>query len=330
MQFDNDFNTFLKEAVNLPQGKLDQLSDRVNAIYNALGKDATYGGLITDKISQGSWAHRTIIKPKDGAEYDADFLLCVDVNSVWSNDKAQYIEQLYWALGRAGYDGKCTRKTRCVRVQYANDCHVDIVPYVDTWQGQRIVNKITGDWEDTNPEGFTDWMRQRDEWTTKNFRKVVRLMKHIRDNHGGFQGTRSIILTTLLGNRIDQITTILEPNAYSSVPKALERMVTDLDAWLQAQTSMPWVEDPSSPGTYFNHRWSETSFQHLRTRIHAIASEISDALKETEATESARKWRIVLGDKFKPESSESKSSSPFVASGTSTGWVSAVRSGRAG
>jgi hypothetical protein len=328
MQFDDDFNAFLNDVVNLPIGKLDELSGRVDAIYNALKRDSAYGRLVTDKIPQGSWAHRTIIKPKDGAEYDADFLLCVDENPKWENEKAQYIEQLYWALGRAGYEGKSTRKTRCVRVHYANDCHIDIVPYVNTWLGQRIVNRVTGEWENTNPEGFTEWMKRRDEWTSKSFRKVVRLMKHIRDNHGGFQGTRSIILTTMLGNRVNQVTTILEPNVYVSLPRALARILADLDAWLQPLGSMPSVEDPTSPGTYFDHRWSETSFQHFRTRIHAITGEITDALKDTDATESARKWRMVLGDKFKPESSEAKSSSPFVTAAIGSG--STGRSGRAG
>lgn len=327
MQFTDDFNSFLKDVVNLPQGRLDQLGERVDVLYRALKTDPVYGGLVTNKIPQGSWAHRTIIKPKEGLEYDADFLLCVDENEDWANDKAQYIERLYWALSGAGYQGKCTRKTRCVRVQYANDSHIDIVPYVDTWSGQRIVNKSTGEWENTNPEGFTDWMKQRDSWTNKNFRRVVRLMKYIRDNHGGFQGTRSIILTTLLGERVNQVTSILDPNAYGDVPKALQRMVADLDDWLWPLPSMPTVEDPSSPGTSFNHRWSEESFKHLQLRLHAISAEITDALKEDDRDESARKWRIVLGDKFKSTNGESKSSSPFIATGSG---ASLGRSGRAG
>jgi post-segregation antitoxin (ccd killing protein) len=328
VQFADDFNSFLKDVVNLPQGRLDQLGGRVDVLYGAIKKDSTYGALVTGKIPQGSWAHRTIIKPKDGLEYDADFLLCVDENDDWAGDKAQYIEKLYWALGGAGYQGKCTRKTRCVRVQYANDSHIDIVPYVDTSIGQRIVNKSTGEWEDTNPEGFTDWMKKRDDWTSKNFRKVVRLMKYIRDNHGGFQGTRSIILTTLLGQRVNQVTSIIDPSAYGDVPKALEKIVSDLDDWLWPLTSMPTVEDPSSPGTSFNHRWSEESFQHFQRRVHTISSEITDALKEEDRDESARKWRIVLGDKFKSTSGESKSSSPFIS--TAAAGASLGRSGRAG
>jgi hypothetical protein len=332
MQLIEHFSTFLKETVNLPNGKLTELSGRVDSIYNALKKDAEYGGLITGKIPQGSWAHRTIIKPKPDHEYDADILLCVDENPDWANDKAQYIEKLYWALGRSGYPNR-HRKTRCVRVEYANDCHVDLVPYVTTFDGNHIVNRLDGTWEDTNPEGFTAWMAERDEITNRSFRKVVRLLKYVRDHRGNFTGTRSIILTTLLGNRVSYWTKIADPSAYSSVPNTLVTLTEELNDWLQARPSMPDVEDPSSPGTFFTpHRWSEQSYQHFRNRIATLAPDMRAALDEPDADKSADKWRVVFGDDFKKETTESKSASPFPtrAAGSGVALSSVSRAGRAG
>ncbi|MEA5054109.1 MAG: hypothetical protein VB093_11790 [Propionicimonas sp.] len=332
MQLVGHFNTFFRETVNLPDWRLKQLSERVDSIYKALKKDDTYGRLITGKIPQGSWPHRMIIKPKPNLEYDADVLLCLNENADWDGDKAQYIEQLYWALGRVGYANR-HRKTRCVRVQYANDSHIDLIPYVTTWYGHHIVNKQTGSWEDTNPEGFTSWVAERDDMTNGNFRKVVRLMKYIRDHRGAFSGTRSIILTTLLGNQVDNWTKIANPSAYGSVPNTLVTLTEDLNDWLLDQRTMPDVEDPSSPGTFFTpHRWSEESYQHFRNRIATLAPEMRDALCEPNPEKSAEKWRLVFGDQFKKETTENKSASPLAPASVAggVGWSSASRSGRAG
>src|SRR3546814_6616688 len=68
-----------------------------------------------------------------------------------------------------------TRKCRCVRVSYANDMHVDIVPHVilSGWR-EVIVNRDENIWEDTNPQGFTDWMKKQDQIAGRD-RKSTRL-----------------------------------------------------------------------------------------------------------------------------------------------------------
>lgn len=332
MEHPGHFNAFLNGTVNLPQSKLDQLAERVDTIHKALRADSTFGVWVTGKTKQGSWAHRTIIRPQEGKEYDADVLIHIDENDDWATDKAQYIEQMHWALGRAGYDDR-HRKTRCVRVQYANDSHIDLVPYVTTWTGaQRIVNRNTGQWEDTNPEGITSWMSERDDITNGNFRKVVRLMKYLRDHKNSFTGTRSIILTTLLGERVSSYASVFEPGVYGNVPKTLVRLVEDLDTWLQGQCDMPTVSDPSSPGTTFNHRWREESFQYFKKRIHAHAAEMRDCLDETDPDKSVTKWQALFGDSFGPAASESNAGrSPLIlGAGVAGLGASASRSGRAG
>lgn len=326
MQHEKHFRTLLLDKVNLPQTKLDQLRGRVDSIYAALRRDSEIGGLITGVIKQGSWAHRTIIRPLPGREYDADILLLMDENPEWSADPRQYIEHLYQALGRVGYPNR-SRHTRCVRVQYANDSHVDIVPYVGTTHGRRIVNKRLNDWEDSNPEGFTTWMAERDEITNGNFRRVVRLLKYLRDHKGNFTGTRSIILTTMLGNQADPVVEILNPRAYGTVPHTLVTLTSALDTWMQARLTMPPVVDPSSAGTTFNHRWSEESYQHFRTRIHDLAPKMQEALAENSRERSLSLWQDVFGSGFESEQSEGASKSPFVTGGTSS---SSGRSGRAG
>ncbi|NGO46384.1 nucleotidyltransferase [Streptomyces ureilyticus] len=123
------FSAFLKDAVNLNQTRLNQLDDRVAAIVSALRADQQIGELYQDHVPQGSWAHRTIIKPFNGHEFDADFLLHLQEVDGWSPQ--EYLREVRAAFKRSStYKTMVTKKNRCCRIVYAGDCHVDVVPYL--------------------------------------------------------------------------------------------------------------------------------------------------------------------------------------------------------
>jgi Second Messenger Oligonucleotide or Dinucleotide Synthetase domain len=324
------FDVLLKDTVNLSQFKLDLLSDRVDAIYKALKDDDEIGSLILGKSPQGSWAHRTIISPVGTNEFDADFMLLMEENPDWADSPKTYIEKVYSALHRHSVykDMPYSRKCRCVRLVYANSMHVDIVPYLTLSNGRQvIVNRDEDEWEDTDPEGFTAWMREKDTLANGNLRKVIRLMKYLRDHKNSFTGTRSIILTTLLGEQVTTTRKIIDPGCYSNVPTALLHIVKDLDDWLQARPVKPSISDPSGSGATFDHRWDQSTYSYFRDRIHAHAAEIEAAYEETDKDTSVRLWQAIFGDGFKaPTTSSSSAKFPTApAAGTTVG-----RSGRAG
>ena len=71
-----EFNLFLRDHVNLNQSRLDTLHSRVSSLDTTLEEST----ILEDKlegslIPQGSFAHRTIIKPLSGNDFDADVLL---------------------------------------------------------------------------------------------------------------------------------------------------------------------------------------------------------------------------------------------------------------
>lgn len=326
MMLADHFAVLLQDTVNLSKAKITLLNERVEAIYGALDSDAVLGPFVQGKIPQGSWAHRTIIRPKPGREFDADFLLHLNENPEWSASPSQYIEQVYAALrGSSTYKDKLSRHCRCVRVAYANDCHVDIVPYLNLGSlRQVIVNKDEDIWEDTNPQGFTQWMRDKDEIANTNLRKVIRLLKFLRDR-STWTGTRSVILTTVVGERVESWKRIGDSGYYNSVPAALLHIVQDLDDWLQANPSKPSVSDPSRSGATFDHRWDEATYQHFRDRIHGYRESIDEAYYEPNKEISVALWQGLFGDGF-------KAAEPTDSSGRfgPVAGVPAVRSGRAG
>jgi hypothetical protein len=143
---------------------------------------------VLDTVPQGSWAHKTIIRPPLGKEFDAEFLVQLAEDASWNADPQKYSDAIWEALVNHGiYKIMTTQKNRCVRVRYANFCHVDIVPYVVRSDGYEvIVNRTTNNFETTNPIGFTSWLQEKDDLTSGNLRKVIRLLKHLRDRQGAF------------------------------------------------------------------------------------------------------------------------------------------------
>lgn len=301
MQHADSFRTFLRDTVNLSQRRLDLLAARVETIYQALKNDPDLGPLILGKKPQGSWAQRTIINPQSGKEFDADFMLHLTEVPDWSDSPKTYIDKTYAALDRHPIyrDMPHTRKCRCVQLRYANSMHVDIVPYLHLADGREaIVNRDDNTWEQTNPAGFTAWMQRQDKIANGNLRKVIRLMKFLRDHNDSFTGTRSIILTTLLGNRISQFQAMARPGCYANIPTALLTIVEDLDTWLQARPLKPSIPDPSGSGVTFDHRWNQQTYAYFRERIHTHARQIHEAYHETDPDRSIRLWRNLFGEAF--------------------------------
>jgi hypothetical protein len=328
MKLADHFDVLLSGTVNLPSWKLTKLDERVEAIYAALCADDVLGPLVLDNVPQGSWAHRTIINPKIGKEFDADFLLHMEENPDWSDSPGKYIEAVYAALGRNSTYKQMprNRKCRCVRVTYADFCHVDIVPYVKLggWR-EVIVNKDEDVWEDTNPTGFTQWMRDKDEIADGNLRKVIRLLKYLRDQ-SDWTGTKSVILTTLVGERVSQVKKLVDTGYYNSVPTALLHVVQDLDDWLDAFPSRPSVADPSRSGATFDHRWDDATYLRFRERINGYRAKIEAAYDAADKESSVRLWQDIFGAGFKAPATVS-SSDRF---GTVTAGESTGRSGRSG
>lgn len=331
MQLADHFDFLLKNTVNLSQFKLDTLNNRVDAVYKALKADPQVGPYIIGKTPQGSWAHRTIINPVGDNEFDADFMLDMEENPDWAESPKTYIDEVYAALHRHSlYSGMPhSRKCRCVRLVYANSMHLDIVPHVNLADGREvIVNRDVDEWEQTNPQGFTDWMMQKDNTANGNLRRVIRLMKYLRDHKNSFTGTRSILITTLLGEQVTNLQTLLDPGYYSNVPTTLLHVVKDLDDWLQARPVKPSIADPSGSGVTFDHRWEQPTYSYFRDRIHAHAAEIEEAYNEPDKDRSVALWQDIFGDGFKaPKSSSSSVKFPVAAPGAAS---TVGRSGRAG
>jgi Second Messenger Oligonucleotide or Dinucleotide Synthetase domain len=339
MKMNASFNAFMTDSVNIDQARLSRLDVSVPAIYEALHADDEIGSIVLDYEPQGSWPHKTIIRPAEGVEFDADFMVVMEEQPDWAESPKTYITKVHDALARHGTykDRVMPPKCRCVRVVYAGDYHVDVVPFVVLGEGRQVI--VNGDdniWEDTDPAGFTAWMKEKNDITVGNLKRVIRLLKYLRDRRGNFRRTRSVLLTAMLGERVDAIKKISDPAYYEDLPTTFFHLITDLDAWLQANGTRPSISDPSgathpagNPVT-FDHRWTDDAYQAFRSKVSTIAADTKAAFEDDTSIEySLELWRRVFGPDFKtPPSSGTGSSSGGAAVGTAG--LASVASGRGG
>lgn len=307
------FRDFLDNTVNLNDYRIETLNDRVSAITTFLSEHDVFGELFVDVIPQGSYAHRTIIKPVGNREYDADILLALNEHPTWT--PAEYTLELRRAFNSSTrYGGMAHMRTRCVYVDYANEFHVDVVPYVvqrrsitnnkGGWNGQ-------GCWQTSLPEEFTVWLEGKYRVTGGRLPAVMRLLKYLRDYKTTFS-VKSVILMILAGNVVSESRTWGDDRYYCDVPTAFVHVLEDLADWLRTQRWMPPILDPAGSGTDFAERWDQDGYANFSTCIQRYAVRAREALDAEDVATSLAKWQAIFGPDFK----KAPAAKSLVAAGT--------------
>lgn len=299
----NHFAYFLDGTVNLNQSRIDLLDGRLEAVERFLTEHETFGELMVgdELIPQGSYAHKTIIKPLVGRDFDVDLLVPMRHRS--DAEPCDYIADLYAALRSGSYREMTSRKTRCVTVQYANDFHIDLVPYVERFGANYIVNRHENVFELSDPERFSAWLEEQNRVAGGYLVETIRLFKFLRDYKGTFTA-RSIILTALLGDRVNFVNLLSDSSYYGDSGTAFKNVVSDLDTYLQAHEELPVIPDPGGTGEDYSYRWDQSQYANFRNRLHRYTELVREAYDEEDDEKSVAKWQAIFGDGFRspPES----------------------------
>lgn len=295
------FDSFLRHTVNLNDTRIATLDARVEAVTNYLRNHPTFQDLFIDVLPQGSYAQRTIIKPVGSHEYDADVLLALKARSTWT--PAEYTANLKAALGSSpNYAGKVHSRTRCVYIDYADDFHLDIVPFIES--SSVITNNKTNEYELTYPEAFTSWLEAKTRITDGRLPAAIRLLKYLRDSKQTFS-IKSVVLTTLVGSVVDGSKVLADDAYYSDLPTVFTHILEDLDSYLQLHPNLPAIPDPSGTGENFSERWDQEQYANFRNKIHDYSTIASNALHLSGVEESVAAWQSLFGAQFKKPSGTS-------------------------
>jgi len=199
---------------------------RAETAYMAVGSwlgasDSSLNGLRPSLYPQGSMALGTTTKPRIGEEFDLDFV--IEIMRVAVHPLA-FQKAVYDRLREHSvYSEKVELKNRAVRVNFAGEFHMDILPGRSAIQPPAIdiPDRELRCWMPSNPRGFIAWFESRCEEAMVQWRlraqtplppqppadlkpvlkRVVQLLKRHRDVvfRGDEDAPRSIILTTLAG-----------------------------------------------------------------------------------------------------------------------------------
>lgn len=290
------FQEFLDQTVNLNKSRFHSLESTSGALQNFVS-NSDWGPECLEWYPQGSFAHKTIIKPLPNKEFDADILAIVDPVESWS--ASDYVNNLYRVFRNSPtYRAKAHRYTYCVTLSYAEDKRVDIAPCIrNRWGFNRleVCNRDEDEFEESQPKLFTDWLIAANSLTGNNsFRKVTRLVKYLRDIKKTFSCS-SVCLTTLLAHQVHQLD---QGSAnFADTPSALRTLFERLDTWLQIRPVKPQVSSPFS-NEDFSVCWKDNQYSNFRDKLHQYRGWIDDAFVEADRNKSIAKWRRVFGSDF--------------------------------
>lgn len=290
------FTEFLNKEVNLNQSRLDILDQKVKAVTDLLRSKLTG---YRKYSPQGSYAHKTIIKPvAENDEFDADILVFIKDEDFKPDEfQEDYVRKTYNVFKDNGnYKDIARLGTRCVTINYAGDFHLDVVPCIEFEGKFYICNRIEKTYEQTDGDGYRRWFAEKNRIVGNNLlRKVTRLLKFLRDHKSNYS-IKSILLATLLGNHIYDSDE--DSSAFSGLPHALKTLSNRINDFLQNNPQMPTIENPVLHGESFNRNWDEVKYRNFRRKFNLYTTKINMAFEEKDHDKSVKLWREVFGDNF--------------------------------
>lgn len=212
------------------QPSLYELADeRYHVIADTIQDDDAFNNVKLRMYPQGSFRLKTTVKPLKGNEYDLDFVVELPVNAEMM--PRELYDNIYRILRHDGvHNDMVEKKTRCVRLNYANDFHIDIMPgkAIDRATNEIIVpdRELVRWYHHSNPIGYAQWFENQakaqiinevrkfqanaepieDQEITARLeplRRAVQLIKRYRDiycDKNDAEPVRSIVICTLMGN----------------------------------------------------------------------------------------------------------------------------------
>lgn len=266
------------EELQLTTAKYDQAVERYEALGDVLESEGSpFHGLDPKIYPQGSMALGTTVKPIEGP-FDLDFVLELSLAHD-RVDPMKLIDCLYRFLkAHSVYGSMTSPKNRCVRIGYANDFYMDILPACRNGAGTetfiKVPDRARREWSDSDPKGYISWFEGESKavFIGRMFDKAepipqqeavaekrplplaVQLLKRWRDLYYSEDPTLapiSIVLTTLAAHAYRG-----ERSLSKAMASILGGIVYRINA-ARASGGRVQVLNPSNPDENLSERWDE-------------------------------------------------------------------------
>lgn len=291
VQFTDDRNTqiddLLKricEELQLNSSRYEQAVDRYEAVCGWLEAEGSGVAAFAPTIyPQGSMRIGTTVKPFSREEYDLDFVCEFRFSVSQLQSPLQLLKLLEARLRQHElYRSILEMKNRCVRLNYANEFHMDILPACpDPYGGGSclfVPDRKSQSWSYSNPKGYADWFESRCELALKLLierrrlmakaepippqeaaeekailKRVVQLLKRWRDVR--YQREPKL-------RPISMVLTTMAAQAYGgerSVTEALTSVLNNFVSLIASSAPRVYVLNPANPKEDLSERWDDAA-----------------------------------------------------------------------
>lgn len=278
----------MAESLELGETRWNRMESTYKALYDWLKQDDGYFQKTAFEIyPQGSVRIGAAIKPLKGEEFDLDLVLHLIEYDAMSQPLIIFNRLKKRLSENYKYEGKLEPKNRCIRINFKDDYHMDILPGVQVNSLDNnvilIPDRALDLWLISNPRGYADWFLNRvnmakdillekaysrlkqENITRKVFmnkplQRAVQLMKRFRDLYfeNKEYATSSIILTTIFGMYYNG-----EDSIFQTIDNTLERIKIDV---LASPYRRIKILNPVNSKEDFTDKW-ETEPQYYRAFI---------------------------------------------------------------
>lgn len=268
----------MAEAIQLDDSRYDRMKKSYESVKSWIENDeAFFRPYSIDVYPQGSVRILTTVKPIVNDEFDLDIVIHLK-NTTPHTPQKIYTELKRCLEAYAKKHGlKIESKNRCIRLVYAGDFHIDILPAVQEnaidHNRIKVPDRKLGDWVSSNPRGYSDWFigkanLVKESLLEKSFKaeklpidgfkykkplqRAVQLIKRYRDmyfqNNDTFK-TSSIILTTIAGEFY---------SGEESIFDTIDKIITTIRTKVSQPIGRLKVLNPVNPDEDFTDSWDKS------------------------------------------------------------------------
>jgi hypothetical protein len=267
----------MAEEIQLDKTRYQRMLEHYEAVKNWIESDEKFFKPFKyDVYPHGSVRILTTVKPFGREEFDLDIAIHLMANWRIHTPQKIYNELKRRLAEHSTYKGMMELKNRCIRLNYAGDFHMDILPGVQ--ENELDINKLMvpdrklGIWVSSNPRGYANWFLGKanmvkesllekalraeklpvDDFNNKKpLQRAVQLIKRYRDIY--FQKddryrTSSIVLTTIAG---------LYYQGEESIFDTVEAIIMRLQQETALSSKRIKVLNPVNPQEDFTDKWEE-------------------------------------------------------------------------
>jgi hypothetical protein len=282
----NSFDDFLGK-ISLDKTRREKIMTAHNNVRDLLANDEEVGPVYFETFLQGSYRLGTAVRPQGDGSYDVDVVLVLNLKDFAGPNSGMPSAHsvIAWLVRRLTsypvYATKVKAGRRCVRIDYADGFHMDIIPaHCDGDTDAPLL--VPANWGRSHPKRFRSHCVRIHATSNEKFYAVVKMLKWWRNIHFGDESSpRSILLTTIVSDHISKA---------ASVDEALVETMESLRSFFSKNFSVPEVCNPSLPEEKLSASWSWLDYHEFKTKFASATTAARQAFDAKDEESTIKRW----------------------------------------